>query len=96
MWQYIDKSCDVDLESLSITMVVLLILFLLPAICAFLTDDKLPQFTQYGRSLVLVGGNLDDNNTAIYSRIVELAVSENILSVMITTLPPFIVEIILN
>lgn len=35
---------------------------------------KLPQFNQFGKSLVLVGGNLWDNNTEIYGKIIELAV----------------------
>jgi len=41
----------------------------------FLLDDKLPQYNRYGRSLVLVGGNLYDNNTEVYQTIVRLAVS---------------------
>jgi hypothetical protein len=41
----------------------------------FLLDDKLPQYNRYGRSLILVGGNLYDNNTEIYQAIVRFAVS---------------------
>jgi len=36
-----------------------------------------PQYAENGRSLVLVGGNLYDNNTEIYGTIVRLAVSNN-------------------
>ncbi|XP_052773860.1 cyanophycinase-like [Mya arenaria] len=46
-----------------------------------LTDDvilrqhvaKLPQYAQYGRSMVLVGGHLWDNNTEIYDTIIRMA-----------------------
>lgn len=34
---------------------------------------KLPQYSMYGKSIVLVGGNLWDNNTEIYDTIVRLA-----------------------
>ena len=39
----------------------------------------LPQFANYGKSMVLVGGNLQDNNSEIYNTIVEMAVSEVIV-----------------
>ena len=48
---------------------------LLTIVNGFLLDDKLPQYNRYGRSLVLVGGNLYDNNTEIYQAIVRFAVS---------------------
>ena len=35
----------------------------------------LPQYAKYGKSMVLVGGNLEDNNTEIYDTIVQMAVS---------------------
>ena len=35
----------------------------------------LPQYGKYGKSMVLVGGNLEDNNSEIYSTIVQMAVS---------------------
>ena len=35
----------------------------------------LPQYSKYGRSLVLVGGALQDNNTEIYNTIIAMAVS---------------------
>lgn len=49
----------------------------------FILNDKtiphLPQYVRYGKSMVLVGGNLQDNNTEIYNTIVEMAVSTAIL-----------------
>ena len=42
-----------------------------------ITIQHLPQYVRYGKSMVLVGGNLQDNNTEIYSTIVEMAVSTN-------------------
>ena len=49
---------------------------------AFVLDGiplrPLPQMAKYGRSMVLVGGNLQDNNSDIYNTIVEMAVT-NIL-----------------
>ena len=40
-----------------------------------LNDNNLPQFASYGKSMVLVGGNLADNNTEVYNTIVQTAVS---------------------
>ena len=42
-----------------------------------ITIPHLPQYVSYGKSMVLVGGNLQDNNTEIYNTIVEMAVSTN-------------------
>ena len=41
-----------------------------------ITLSPLPQLAKYGRSMVLVGGNLQDNNSEIYNTIVEMAVSD--------------------
>ena len=41
-----------------------------------ITLSPLPQLAEYGRSMVLVGGNLQDNNSKIYNNIVEMAVSD--------------------
>ena len=44
--------------------------------CMFLDGGlPLPQYSKYGRSLVLVGGALQDNNTEIYNTIIDMAVS---------------------
>lgn len=51
----------------------------LTVVNGFLFDDKLPQYNRYGRSLILVGGNLYDNNTEIYQTIVRFAVSIHVL-----------------
>lgn len=40
---------------------------------------RLPQFQQFGRSMVLVGGGLSDNNTEVYETIIELAVGAVLL-----------------
>lgn len=37
--------------------------------------SSLPQFSLYGKNLVLVGGNLHDNNSEIYNTIINMAVS---------------------
>lgn len=37
---------------------------------------KLPQFSQFGRSMVLVGGNQYDNNTELHETIIKLAVGK--------------------
>ena len=40
-----------------------------------ITLSPLSQFATYGKSMVLVGGNLQDNNSEVYNTIVEMAVS---------------------
>ncbi|KAK3585487.1 hypothetical protein CHS0354_003335 [Potamilus streckersoni] len=51
---------------------ILLILEFSNSLC-FVFDDALPQYATYGESMVLVGGNLADNNTEIYDTIVQMA-----------------------
>ncbi|KAL3863804.1 hypothetical protein ACJMK2_005536 [Sinanodonta woodiana] len=51
---------------------VLLILEFSTSLC-FLLDDALPQYATFGESMVLVGGNLADNNSEIYDTIVRMA-----------------------
>ena len=38
-------------------------------------DQRILQHSKYGRSLVLVGGNLQENNTEVYDTIIRMAVS---------------------
>ena len=38
-------------------------------------DQRTLQHSKYGRSLVLVGGNLQENNTEVYDTIIRMAVS---------------------
>ncbi|XP_048249837.1 cyanophycinase-like [Haliotis rufescens] len=37
------------------------------------TTAKLPQFPQYGKSLILAGGAVEDNNADIFGRVVAMA-----------------------
>ncbi|KAH3786892.1 cyanophycinase-like [Dreissena polymorpha] len=46
---------------------------------------RLPQFEQFGRSMVLVGGGLSDNNTEVYEKIIELAGGKNKAKIGIIT-----------
>lgn len=55
-------------------MLIVTLVLLLQTIHCFLLNDNLPQYNVYGKSLVLVGGNLKDNNSEIYRTIVEMAV----------------------
>ncbi|XP_011440861.3 cyanophycinase [Magallana gigas] len=54
---------------------VLVVFFLLLGACgAFILDDvALPQYYKYGKSLVLVGGALAENNSEIYNAIIEMS-----------------------
>ncbi|XP_062601136.1 cyanophycinase-like [Saccostrea cucullata] len=53
---------------------VLVTSVLLAGCSAFVLDGAfLPQYYRYGRSLVLVGGNLAENNSEIYNTIIELS-----------------------
>lgn len=53
------------------------VFFLLLGACgAFILEDvALPQYYKYGKSLVLVGGALAENNSEIYNAIIEMSVS---------------------
>lgn len=45
---------------------------------AFILEDAvLPQYHKYGKSLVLVGGALAENNSEVYNAIIEMSVSSN-------------------
>ncbi|KAH3786890.1 cyanophycinase-like [Dreissena polymorpha] len=46
---------------------------------------KLPQFSQYGRSMVLVGGNQYDNNTELHETIIKLAGGKQFAKIGIIT-----------
>jgi len=65
------------------TWIVWSVVLLACGVCGFLIPEdislkshlpKLPQYSKQGKSLVLVGGNLWDNNTEIYSTIIDMAV----------------------
>ena len=66
----------------------LLTLPLLLGVCtAFILEDAvLPQYHKYGKSLVLVGGALAENNSEVYNAIIEMSVSSNLLSRAVNTL----------
>lgn len=57
----------------------LLTLTLLLGVCtAFILEDAvLPHYHKYGKSLVLVGGALAENNSEVYNAIIEMSVSSN-------------------
>lgn len=59
---------------MDIRIFIVTLVLLLQTIHCFLLNDNLPQYNVYGQSLVLVGGNLKDNNSEIYRTIVEMAV----------------------
>ena len=66
-------------------------ILLSPDVHLMQTVPKLPQYHVYGKSLVLVGGNLLENNTEIYDTIIQLAVSCTLFSINICRCSEFLI-----